>query len=273
MPEYTLLAGRLGAWRPFSQRCSGSAPASSARPSTGSRWRSSTSSTCSSTAGSTKLSAPIVIYDEDQITGVRVPWDIPVEDYLFGFSMITLTLMLWVRLGDRERRHRRRHRDRRASAARSGCSPTRSTARPRPTTRWSRSRRATTTSCARRPRRSSTGFAAGADGVPLRVLDLGCGSGASTQAVLDAWALAGRSSGRAVRHRRRRLRGHGRPGPRARRGPRRHPRRVRRRRLPRVAAERLGRRRPRGLPAAQRARPRPAGRPRSPGCCGPAAGS
>ena len=49
----------------------------------------------------TKLSAPIVIYDEGQITGVRVPWDIPVEDYLFGFSMITLTLLLWVRLGQR----------------------------------------------------------------------------------------------------------------------------------------------------------------------------
>jgi lycopene cyclase domain-containing protein len=52
----------------------------------------------------TKLSAPIVIYDPGQITGVRVPWDIPVEDYLFGFSMITLTLMLWVRQGDREGR-------------------------------------------------------------------------------------------------------------------------------------------------------------------------
>ena len=49
----------------------------------------------------TKLSAPIVIYDGDQITGVRIPWDIPVEDYLFGFSMITLTLLLWVRQGDR----------------------------------------------------------------------------------------------------------------------------------------------------------------------------
>jgi lycopene cyclase domain-containing protein len=48
----------------------------------------------------TKLSAPVVIYDEGQITGVRVPWDIPVEDYLFGFSMVTLTLLLWVRLGD-----------------------------------------------------------------------------------------------------------------------------------------------------------------------------
>ncbi len=45
----------------------------------------------------TKLSAPIVRYDEDRTIGVRVPWDIPVEDFLFGFSMVTLTLLLWVR--------------------------------------------------------------------------------------------------------------------------------------------------------------------------------
>ena len=49
----------------------------------------------------TKLSAPIVIYDDEEIFGLRIPWDIPVEDYLFGFSMITLTLMLWVHRGDR----------------------------------------------------------------------------------------------------------------------------------------------------------------------------
>ncbi len=49
----------------------------------------------------TKLSAPIVIYDGSQITGVRIPWDIPVEDYLFGFAMIGLTLLLWVRYGRR----------------------------------------------------------------------------------------------------------------------------------------------------------------------------
>lgn len=49
----------------------------------------------------TKLSAPIVIYDESQTVGVRVPWDIPVEDYLFGFSMVTLTILLWVRWGRR----------------------------------------------------------------------------------------------------------------------------------------------------------------------------
>ena len=54
----------------------------------------------------TKLSAPIVIYDEDEILGLRVPWDIPVEDYLFGFSMITLTLMLWVRRGMRHTEER-----------------------------------------------------------------------------------------------------------------------------------------------------------------------
>ena len=45
----------------------------------------------------TKLSAPIVIYDPDEFSGWRFPWDIPVEDYLFGFSLIVLTLMLWIR--------------------------------------------------------------------------------------------------------------------------------------------------------------------------------
>jgi lycopene cyclase domain-containing protein len=45
----------------------------------------------------TKLSAPIVVYDADQFTGWRFPWDIPVEDYLFGFSLIVLVLILWDR--------------------------------------------------------------------------------------------------------------------------------------------------------------------------------
>jgi lycopene cyclase domain-containing protein len=45
----------------------------------------------------TKLSAPIVIYDPDQFSGWRFPFDIPVEDYLFGFSLIVLTLILWER--------------------------------------------------------------------------------------------------------------------------------------------------------------------------------
>lgn len=45
----------------------------------------------------TKLSAPIVLYDGDEVTGVRVPWDIPVEDFFFGFALLTLVLTLWER--------------------------------------------------------------------------------------------------------------------------------------------------------------------------------
>ncbi len=49
----------------------------------------------------TKLSAPIVRYDPEQITGLRVPWDIPVEDFVFGFSLLTLVLARWIALGTR----------------------------------------------------------------------------------------------------------------------------------------------------------------------------
>ena len=47
----------------------------------------------------TKLSAPVVLYDEAGATGLRVPWDIPVEDFLFGFALLTLVLLLWERAG------------------------------------------------------------------------------------------------------------------------------------------------------------------------------
>ncbi len=47
----------------------------------------------------TKLSAPIVTYNPDKHSGIRFPWDIPVEDYLFGFALIVLTLLLWERAG------------------------------------------------------------------------------------------------------------------------------------------------------------------------------
>ena len=43
----------------------------------------------------TKLSAPIVLYDGNATTGWRFPWDIPVEDYLYGFALLTLTMLLW----------------------------------------------------------------------------------------------------------------------------------------------------------------------------------
>jgi lycopene cyclase domain-containing protein len=45
----------------------------------------------------TKLSAPIVIYNPAEFSGVRFPWDIPVEDFLYGFALVTLVLTLWVR--------------------------------------------------------------------------------------------------------------------------------------------------------------------------------
>jgi hypothetical protein len=51
----------------------------------------------------TKLSAPIVRYRPAAISGVRWPWDIPVEDFGFAFAMITLTLALWERALRRER--------------------------------------------------------------------------------------------------------------------------------------------------------------------------
>lgn len=43
----------------------------------------------------TKLSAPIVVYDEKHTSGIRFPWDIPVEDFLFGWALVTAVLLLW----------------------------------------------------------------------------------------------------------------------------------------------------------------------------------
>lgn len=45
----------------------------------------------------TKLSAPIVLYAPQHMLGVRFPWDIPIEDFLFGYAMVTSCLLLWVR--------------------------------------------------------------------------------------------------------------------------------------------------------------------------------
>jgi lycopene cyclase domain-containing protein len=41
-----------------------------------------------------------VIYNRDEHTGWRFPWDIPVEDFVFGFALITFVLILWDRAGD-----------------------------------------------------------------------------------------------------------------------------------------------------------------------------
>ncbi|MFC9250806.1 lycopene cyclase domain-containing protein [Amycolatopsis thailandensis] len=50
----------------------------------------------------TKLSAPIVLYSPEHITGLRFPWDIPVEDFLFGFALVTAVLLVWERARQRE---------------------------------------------------------------------------------------------------------------------------------------------------------------------------
>ena len=50
----------------------------------------------------TKLSAPIVIYDNGQTSGVRFPFDIPIEDFLFGFALVTAVLLLWERQRERQ---------------------------------------------------------------------------------------------------------------------------------------------------------------------------
>jgi len=50
----------------------------------------------------TKLTDPIVVYDDRQITGIRFPFYIPIEDFLFGFALVTAVLLLW----ERQREHR-----------------------------------------------------------------------------------------------------------------------------------------------------------------------
>ena len=42
-----------------------------------------------------------MIYDPEEILGLRTPWDIPVEDFGFGFAMVTLAILLWRRWLDR----------------------------------------------------------------------------------------------------------------------------------------------------------------------------
>jgi lycopene cyclase domain-containing protein len=43
----------------------------------------------------TRADRPIVRYDPDQITNIRIPWNVPIEDFLFGFALLTLVLVRW----------------------------------------------------------------------------------------------------------------------------------------------------------------------------------
>lgn len=49
----------------------------------------------------TKLPHAIVIYDDNENTGIRFPWDIPIEDYVYGFALVTMAILLWERAGRR----------------------------------------------------------------------------------------------------------------------------------------------------------------------------
>ncbi len=45
----------------------------------------------------TKTSAPVVVYRDSATSGIRLLWGIPIEDFLFGFALATLVLVLWQR--------------------------------------------------------------------------------------------------------------------------------------------------------------------------------
>ncbi len=50
----------------------------------------------------TKLSAPIVIYRDRDVSGVRPIWDILLEEYAYAFALLTLVILVWDRTGQRE---------------------------------------------------------------------------------------------------------------------------------------------------------------------------
>jgi lycopene cyclase domain-containing protein len=52
----------------------------------------------------------VVVYDPDAIWGLRIAYA-PVEDLLFGFAMVTLTLATWAAVNRRANTARRRGRD------------------------------------------------------------------------------------------------------------------------------------------------------------------
>ena len=72
----------------------------------------------------TKLSAPIVIYNGNEFSGWRAPFDIPVEDFAFGFALVALTIMLWEWAGPRDLTGRHRGGADAEGSGREGTVPT-----------------------------------------------------------------------------------------------------------------------------------------------------
>lgn len=53
-----------------------------------------------------KVPNPIVVYDPAVLSGLRFPIDIPVEEFVYAFAMVTLALVLWERAGPARRSSR-----------------------------------------------------------------------------------------------------------------------------------------------------------------------
>lgn len=49
----------------------------------------------------TKLSAPVVLYNDTQTSGVRPIWDILIEEYAYAYALLTMVVLLWDRAGRR----------------------------------------------------------------------------------------------------------------------------------------------------------------------------
>ena len=50
----------------------------------------------------TKHSAPIVIYRPSDTSGIYPIWDIPLEEYVYAFALLTAVMLTWDRLGRTE---------------------------------------------------------------------------------------------------------------------------------------------------------------------------
>lgn len=46
-----------------------------------------------------KTSDPVVTYDPKRLIGLRIPPGIPVEDFAYGFALVTMAIALWERAG------------------------------------------------------------------------------------------------------------------------------------------------------------------------------
>ena len=52
----------------------------------------------------TRVPNPIVVYDPKVLSGIRFPIDIPIEEFVYAFAMVTLASALWERAGAPPRR-------------------------------------------------------------------------------------------------------------------------------------------------------------------------